>query len=136
MSSGKCSTLRDFLNCCKVTHYKGNVQEMMCISVFFSCISIVRQNTGGRLQRRIGGRSLSWGADRPRSLRSLVRSVPPGYSEVSLSAEVLLQSPAAPCAIGTPSLASFTDRTPCFARQCCCDFAELKVFKEEGVAKQ
>ena len=44
----------------------------------------------GRLQRRVGGGSLSGGADHPLSLR-IVRLVgTPGYSEVSLSAEIHL----------------------------------------------
>ncbi len=68
--------------------YLGSNQLMNAKLLVFNYYCQLKQ--WGRLQRRVGGGSLSGGADHPLSLR-IVRLVgTPGYSEVSLSAETHL----------------------------------------------
>ena len=82
----------------------------------------------------MGDGSLSWGADRPLSLRFARLAGTPGYSEVSLSAEIhLVTNSRFARLVGTPGLASFTGRTPCLWQDNAVHFAELKVFRGQPI---
>ena len=69
---------------------------------FFLAFLLCDKTQGVAFSDGEGGAQPLLGCRLPQSPAAPCAIGTPGYSEVSLSAEVLLQSPAAPCAIGTP----------------------------------